>query len=322
MKSFIFFAAFFVCFATFSNANSAFDEELSKKMINFVAASFIAPQTGSSQKLKCFSQAYPSTLDWKILTEYSISPCANKLSDKCGLLIATSESLKIVVVAFNGIVSATKMAGQSSGMWLSMTDFLTNSSIGKVNKNIDVVAEVFWSSKISSALKQFKGHKFIFTGHSLGGSIAALTALKARTLGELDSTNLAVYTFGEAKFGDSQLIKSFKTFIPQSFRVIHNSDVVPHLPYCDGILDFSCKSVFEKPQHHPQEIWYNSEDLSMADGQYKACSTTNGEDMNCSNSISSTIYLTNIMSAKGLDIHLHYYNHKLDIYGSSGCTSS
>jgi hypothetical protein len=314
---------FLVCILFFNNANATFDEKFSKKMINFVSASFIDSQTQNSVKLakQCFSKSYPNTTDWEIIVQYTIQPCANRLTDKCGTIITVSESLKMLIIAFHGTLNSGKMAGQSQGVWLNLIDWPANPSMGKVNKNLNVAVEVMWSTHIEAALKKYKGYKVALVGHSLGGSFASMTALKARVLGNLDSSNFALYTFGEARFGDSQLIKNFQTYITNGYRVIHNSDVVPHLPYCDGILDYSCKSIVEKPYHHPQEIWYNNDQLTMNDGDYKICSSSNGEDKDCSNSISNTVFLTNIMSPKAMDIHLHYYNHKLDDYGISGCTA-
>lgn len=91
---------------------------------------------------------------------------------------------------------------------------------------------------------------------------------------------MKIYTFGQPRVGNTAFTDAFKSKISEWYRLVHNKDLVPHIPPCisdlkhgcivDGILPFY-------PHHAPEEIFYN-EPMSS----YKKCSTANGEDPTCS----------------------------------------
>uniref|UniRef100_A0A914PE07 Uncharacterized protein n=1 Tax=Panagrolaimus davidi TaxID=227884 RepID=A0A914PE07_9BILA len=60
----------------------------------------------------------------------------------------------------------------------------------------------------------------------------------------------------------------------------------------------------------------------MDNSKYKICDANNGEDKHCSNGISVLEFAKNIGTDRGADMHLHYYDHKLDEYGPKGCNSA
>jgi hypothetical protein len=108
------------------------------------------------------------------------------------------------------------------------------------------------------------------TGHSLGGAIAAGAApdIKA-TFGKVSN----FYTFGAPRLGNPAHAAWFSTYISQPHRVIHNADIVPHLP--TQSMDFSQFNF---------ELWY-TEDM-------KTYATCNAEDPKCSNSIPAILLST------------------------------
>ena len=91
------------------------------------------------------------------------------------------------------------------------------------------------------------------TGHSLGGAMAILAAADIKlTFHRVDE----VYTFGQPRVGNAAFAKWFETQIPQTYRLVHNADIVPHVPPSN--FGF---------QHSSTQYWY------AADMQtYKTCS--------------------------------------------------
>ncbi|CAM9526756.1 unnamed protein product [Discosporangium mesarthrocarpum] len=138
-------------------------------------------------------------------------------------------------------------------------------------------------SKVAELLEGFPGARVAVTGHSLGGALAILSALDLKST--LPGLDLApVYTFGAPRLGNG----AFAAFAASQgfpmYRVIHNRDPVPHLPFTSwGYV------------HPPQEVLY---DQSQAN--HTLCSTGTGEDTSCSDRFSMALDLLRV------DDHLNY----------------
>jgi predicted lipase len=76
----------------------------------------------------------------------------------------------------------------------------------------------------------------VVTGHSLGGSIAALCALDLVLSDVVSSNSLTLYTFGEPRVGNPAFAAAMDKFVPRSYRVVHSADLVPHVPPSDIIV--------------------------------------------------------------------------------------
>jgi hypothetical protein len=78
-----------------------------------------------------------------------------------------------------------------------------------------------------------------------------------------------MYTYGCPRVGNPAFYDSYNAFDIEHYRVVHNKDIVPHLPL--EVMGF---------HHTNQEIWYSTEDSST----FIECDDS-GEDGNCSNSL-------------------------------------
>lgn len=116
---------------------------------------------------------------------------------------------------------------------------------------------------VNLLIKSFPVEKIIFTGHSLGAAMASVNAIHLAVAGI--KVPLEVYNIGSPRFGNENLAQFVKLKIPAHFRLVHNRDLIPHLP-----PDVEYK-------HAANEIFFN-EDMSS----YKVCDDS-GEDPNCSN---------------------------------------
>lgn len=77
---------------------------------------------------------------------------------------------------------------------------------------------------------------FILTGYSLDGALAILLREKTWLLEKLEG----VYTFGRPRAGDKQfenfMTKNLKKYDVKYWRYVYCNDIVPRLPYDNGIL--------------------------------------------------------------------------------------
>ena len=64
------------------------------------------------------------------------------------------------------------------------------------------------------------------TGHGSGGALAILAAADLANSHAID----AVYTFGQPRVGNKAFSTWYPTVVPNTFRVIHYADLIPHLP--------------------------------------------------------------------------------------------
>jgi len=84
-------------------------------------------------------------------------------------------------------------------------------------------------SKVEGAIRRGgAGKPLFFTGHSLGGALAIISAMRARNA-RLQIT--AVYTFGGARAGDQRLFDSYGPDLRScTFRLVHGRDIVASVP--------------------------------------------------------------------------------------------
>lgn len=67
----------------------------------------------------------------------------------------------------------------------------------------------------------------IVTGYSLGGALATLSSLDLQNKYNKVSD---MYNYGCPRVGDKDFAKYFNDKIKEAYRVVHNRDIVPHVP--------------------------------------------------------------------------------------------
>jgi hypothetical protein len=128
-------------------------------------------------------------------------------------------------------------------------------------------------SGVLSEVKRLKGlygsYAVKVTGHSLGAALAQLTSM------DLIHAGIAatVYNFGQPRVGD-KAYASFATNKVTTWRVTHNKDIVPHVPFTTE-MDFyhACREEFEDVNHKLKTCDTSCEDQTCAD-QFKTSELT------------------------------------------------
>lgn len=184
--------------------------------------------------------------------------------------VGYSESNKAIIVSFRGSSNIEN--------WIDDFDFLLIPyvrCVGCLMHNGFYLAYLTIShtmkAQIELLLAKYRGSSIYVTGHSLGGSLAAIAALDIK---HTYDAPMKVYTYGQPRVGNSYYAKYFSTQIPDSYRVIHNADIVPHLPPIE--FDF---------KHSDNQIWY-AENMQT----FKECSA---EDRACADSVNPTKWSPN-----------------------------
>jgi len=143
-----------------------------------------------------------------------------------------------------------------------------------------VLADAFFSGiggwgVVAQVMAGHPGAQVWVTGHSMGGAMAVFCALDIRI--RLKVPFVGLYTFGQPRVGNLPFASFIAHTLPNALRIVHQDDVVPHLPPMTGaylpLTNF---------HHNPTEIWQSGSE----DATFEQCDAS-GEDPRCSNSLPS-----------------------------------
>lgn len=134
-----------------------------------------------------------------------------------------------------------------------------------------VIAEVI--DEVKSLQNAKSGYSVKVTGHSLGAALAQLTSMDIVKAGIPTS----VYNFGQPRTGD-QMYAKFSNEKVTTYRVVHDRDEVPHLPFTTVMEYYHvCTEIFETSSGTLKTCNDSCEDPTCMD-QYQYPTDTNGDD--------------------------------------------
>lgn len=131
---------------------------------------------------------------------------------------------------------------------------------------------------VMSIQNEIDGVKMMVTGHSMGGAMAAFCALDLTV--NFGIKDIQAVTFGQPRIGNSIFATYYSALVPQTYRITHDHDMVPHLPPYYSFL----------PQwtyhHFGREIWIYKISLGSLSYELERVCDNSGEDPTCSRSVS------------------------------------
>mmetsp|Transcript_48987 Transcript_48987/g.78934 ORF Transcript_48987/g.78934 Transcript_48987/m.78934 type:complete len:404 (+) Transcript_48987:409-1620(+) len=131
-----------------------------------------------------------------------------------------------------------------------------------------------------AVLDMYPSAELWVTGHSLGGALASLCGLDLQMQYNKTSPNpktVNLFTLGQPRVGNKDFADFLWEKIPAATRVVHQNDVVPHLPPHGHDL-----IIMTDFHHHAREVWQTGTE----DDTFIQCDDS-GEDPRCSNSLTS-----------------------------------
>ncbi|VDM63280.1 unnamed protein product [Angiostrongylus costaricensis] len=275
----------------FLGRRTNYDETTARKLLNMAAGAY------GDQQAACLNRTFHS-------------------SDAYVVLSTAKKIIMICSLSFQGQLLLEGLHSIHPGI-----DFF---GMGNVNRYFMNGHLALWSM-VEQVLRDHKyaDYRVTFTGHSLGGALAALAAARTAKQGYRAGGKLSIYTFGEPRVGDADFASNFDNMITNSYRVVFRRDIVPHLPPCAkdktwfGDEDVSRPCDFNattQPYHHGTEIWYPD---SMEPGSlYVECvGEPKGEDFTCSDKMK---FFYDQMNSYIWD-HRHYFTVRVPEYGKTGC---
>lgn len=136
------------------------------------------------------------------------------------------------IVAFRGTQDLDDWFTDADAVQVSLSKHLRDKAPlldrSQVHQGFQMLA-VSLSRKVEKAAKDFKPRVPVYvTGHSLGGAVAALTALMLRA--RLKRLDVRLYSYAAPRVGDPAFVAAYNALLPASYRVVNLADVVPLVP--------------------------------------------------------------------------------------------
>ena len=241
----------------------------------------------------------------------STNHICDEFANECGSYALADDLNKHLYIVFRGTRTKAQLLTEGWHSLHPATDFY---GAGKAHKYFHNALVALWAN-VEQTLLDHRDYTVTFTGHSLGGALASLAALKTAIFNHRRGDQIKLYTFGQPRVGNVELAMNHNRLLPYSFRVVHGVDIVPHLPGCakeDFMGETKSKPCdpddLEKPYHHGLEIYYPHE--MRHDSPYYECfGNPVGEDFNCSDKL--TFIPENHFQYT--HAHRHYFEHKVRI---------
>jgi predicted lipase len=180
---------------------------------------------------------------------------------------------KSIYVVFRGSISTKNWLTDFLAIKVPYTSFPEcNCEVheGFYNAEQRVIDDII--HEVGKLKAKFPEYAVKVTGHSLGAALAQITSMDLFKVGY----NVTVYNFGQPRTGDKKYAE-FATERVQTFRVVHDRDVVPHLPFTIEMEFYHvCQEQFEDAAGNVRSCLNGCEDPTCAD-QYQFIET-NGDD--------------------------------------------
>ncbi|CAD6186570.1 unnamed protein product [Caenorhabditis auriculariae] len=297
--------------------NPQYNETLARVMLNFASGAY----GDDSDEQECVARTFSGSNDNQFLQSFSRN--CDFLGNQCEGYAIVSNSLQQVTIIFRGTKTDTQLLLEG---WTTLKPTKDFYGLGNVNMYFSRGHEVLWPI-ISQILynPQYANYNVFFTGHSLGAALATLAAIRTVATGLRNSNQVSLITFGEPRVGNLVFAQNFDRMIPYSFRIVHEKDIIPHLPACAKDPSFQDPSISrpcdplgtDKAYHHGIEVWYPN---GMSPGSpYLVCmGLPKGEDFSCSDSMKLDFSNTTML----IEDHRHYFDVQVPNYGKTGCDPS
>uniref|UniRef100_A0AC35U4J4 Lipase_3 domain-containing protein n=1 Tax=Rhabditophanes sp. KR3021 TaxID=114890 RepID=A0AC35U4J4_9BILA len=251
------------------------------------------------------------------------SPQCDNGGNTCSFYSLVSVKERKIILVFRGTDTSDQLLREGITTLAGGVDFY---GFGKVHKYFFKAHNTLWSSVVKIfEVPEYQDFNLVVTGHSLGGALAALASMRVQIEGYKTSDKIRLVTFGEPRVGTVSFSQNFDRLVPNSFRVVHSKDIIPHLPPCkkddnsplnDAKTDSKAcdPNGGEFPYHHGTEIWY-ANGFKETDTFKECLGNPKNEDMTCSDLLK---YPLN-QYEDFMTIHRHYFNHKVVSWGYLGC---
>ncbi|KAI3713788.1 hypothetical protein L1987_72374 [Smallanthus sonchifolius] len=221
--------------------------------------------------------------------------------------VGVADDLDAIVIAFRGTQETSIQNWIADLFWKQLDFDYPGCTDGKVHHGFfnaynNTVVRSGILDGVSRAKEIYGDLKIMVTGHSMGGAMAAFCGLDLALI--YGSKNVQVMTFGQPRIGNAAFASYYSEVVPNTFRVTHDHDLVPHLPPYYQYFP-------QKTYHHfPREVWLYNIGFGFLIYEVEKICDDSGEDPDCSRSV----------SGNSISDHLTYFGVEMGCDTSSKCS--
>ncbi|CAD5233376.1 unnamed protein product [Bursaphelenchus xylophilus] len=279
-----------ICLA-FLSAFALYDDNLARdKFIGLALGAHVVNGTVQS----CLDKVFDG--DVQVHKTYSV-PCNNLYSNEtCLAYIAIYKKSQAIVIGFRGTVSGDQFKEEVVKTLFRPQVRLFHDKV-LVAQYFAETFNLFWSKTalkndlLKLELLRLNSYRIWITGHSLGGAIAALTATQLALSYPLLKPRISLYTFGQPRVGNREYAALHNLEVEESYRVVHNQDLVPNIPF--PLMNY---------YHHDNEIYYKN-DMSVKKA-YAVCSAEDQSKL-CQGGNQPSMEIKDHLNYFGIDVEKH-----------------
>jgi len=212
--------------------NTNFDHftiQLAKYFLKLSSYSYCTEEQMKSQT--CCPEIFTED-DWQLIEEKKVS------YDDYNYAILASNKYKKIVVTFPGTRGPAQLIKE---LYYSNGVVFHEDPSEKIMSYLKTVYTLFkedLEKTLEELFLKYNNYQFIFTGHSLGGSMAAISLLNSLKYGQAKSLTDSpiLFTFGQPRVGNDVFANEIMKWIPIIYRVTRYGDIVTNVPFCSWIF--------------------------------------------------------------------------------------
>nr|XP_043606420.1 probable feruloyl esterase A [Erigeron canadensis] len=220
--------------------------------------------------------------------------------------VGVADDPNAIVIAFRGTQETSIQNWIEDLFWKQLDFDYPGCSAGKVHHGFfnaynNTIVRSGILDGVNKAIEMYGDLDIMVTGHSMGGAMAAFCGLDLALI--YGSKRVQVMTFGMPRIGNAAFASYYSEHVPNTFRVTHAHDLVPHLPPYYQYFP-------QKTYHHiPREVWLYDIGFGFLIYPVEKICDGSGEDPDCSRSV----------SGNSISDHLSYFGVEMGCDTSSKC---
>ncbi|VDM41149.1 unnamed protein product [Toxocara canis] len=249
--------------------------------------------------------------DVKLVRRYDVE--CDPSHNHCAAMLAVSDAAKSIYVVYKSsnmdrqlITEFVHSIAAQLGAWEKF-----HAGAGVMTYFYGAFQRLFVDSGMKTDLAKLKekypGYKVWVTGHSLGGSLAAMTALYLVNQTIFPADRVRLVTFGEPRTGNVAFARAVEENIKFRYRVVHRNDLVTNVPTSmDPAGVFVTTAIAERQPHFYRHLVFYDNDMKRGD-TFDVCDLS--EDHSC----------RNLAAANNILDHTNYFGINADEYLKEKC---